>query len=230
MIRFTCILFMFLSTAICSLQAQLRVISFDKKIEISKIIVEGKVVESRPFYAPDSMIYTANKIQVYKRLKGELREEYLSVITMGGRIGHRLWTSDHTLELAQGHEGIFFLTDSRRPTPDFQDYNYSFYQEMGMQGFLQYTRNYDGSLYASGMAEFYTDIQKDVFNYIEQRTGQTPLQIGTPRSGIRYAFKNVSSSPGLGYVEFDIYANTLYENRKLQESQIVSSNWFQRQN
>ncbi|MDX2280106.1 MAG: hypothetical protein NW218_10985 [Saprospiraceae bacterium] len=71
---------------------QLYEVSLDEKIQMSSLIVEGKVIESKCYRADDETIYTAHKIKVSALLKGEYLDEYLTVTTWGGEIAGELQT------------------------------------------------------------------------------------------------------------------------------------------
>src|SRR4051812_10665073 len=70
------------------LRAQLYEISLEEKVANSSMIIEGKVVEQTSFWNPaHTMIFTSNKIEVYKIFKGKQEGSTIEVLTQGGSVG-----------------------------------------------------------------------------------------------------------------------------------------------
>ena len=212
-------------TANISANAQLYEVSLDEKIRQSSLIVEGRVSERESYRAPDGRIYTANKIDVSTLLKGGNRDLCLTVTTWGGSVGDEEQTWTHMLTLEIGSQGIFFLEPSRVPgiraggcpTPTYDVYS-------GVQGFLEFSQNQGNKAWvASEPFHVYEDISEQLFSRIEQFTGQRPEQIGVAsmeiRTGVRYAFKNITFDGT--WVNFDIFINSLLGDKKLHQSGIA---------
>ena len=89
-------------------------VSLDEKIEQSTLIVEGKVVEKTAFWNPaHTMIFTSNKIRIYKVFKGELRPQYIEVMTQGGSVGLESVEASDLLTLEKDETGVFFCYPNR---------------------------------------------------------------------------------------------------------------------
>lgn len=202
---------------------QLYKISLDEKIEKSSLIVEGRVVESKCYRADDETIYTAHKIKVSALLKGEYRDQYLTIITWGGEIDGELQTWTHLLTLNKGEHGIFFLEPTRVPAIKDADYPESFDVYAASQGFVQFVQNDAKALVGHEPFHTYTDIPNDLYAYIERQAGQktTFYKDGggdEKRSGIRYRFTDIGFQGNS--VTFSIYVNSLIGNKKLYKSGI----------
>lgn len=201
---------------------QLYEVSLDEKIEKSTLVVEGKVVESQCYRADNGNIYTANKVQLVSVLKGDCRENYLTVTTWGGEIGDELQTWTHLLTLNKGDYGVFFLQPTRVPTIKSPDYPESFDVYSGVQGFVAFTRNEAKALVGYEPFHTYEDIPNDLYGHIARKTGQRRVLTSTEsdeiRNGVRYHFKNISFD-GTS-VTFDIYVNSLLGTKKLHTSGI----------
>ena len=98
-----------------STHAQLYEISFDQRLDQSSLIVEGKVIETKSYRGNDGKIYTANKIQVFSVLKGNLQNPKITIITLGGTVGSKRETWTNVLTLSKHQTGVFFLTTTHRP-------------------------------------------------------------------------------------------------------------------
>ncbi len=214
-------IFAFTSTA----SAQLYEVSLDEKIQQSSLIVEGRVSERESYRASDGRIYTANKIDVATLLKGDNRDLCLTITTWGGTIGDEEQTWTHMLTLETGSHGIFFLEPSRVPEfgangcppPTYDVYS-------GVQGFLEFSQKQGNRAWvASEPFHVYEDITGQLFSRTEQLTGQRPEQIGVAsmeiRTGVRYAFKNITFDGT--WVNFDIFVNSLIGEKKLHRSGIA---------
>jgi hypothetical protein len=68
-------------------QAQLYKVDFDEKIQKASLIIEGKVIAKKSFWNDKhTMIFTANKVEVYKLFKGAITEK-------NNRISDSRWLS-----------------------------------------------------------------------------------------------------------------------------------------
>ncbi|GAB4260300.1 MAG: hypothetical protein Kow0027_27750 [Saprospiraceae bacterium] len=201
--------------------AQLYEVSLNEKIQKSSLIIEGRVVAQESYKTSEGEVYTANKIAVSALLKGNLRENYVTVTTWGGIVGKEIVTWWHMLELQSGDEGIFFLERSdvqgipkkQFPSPSFEVYASS-------QGFLKYTRNKNGAYVATEPFHTYTNLEDEIYGYIKGKTGQERTLIDAAgevrRTGIRYFFKTDSVSGTT--VHFSILVNSLYDEKMLHKA------------
>ena len=109
------ILFLFIFTFIASFsfgQCAIEPWSLAKRVDLSTLIVEGKVIDQYPFREFGKKdIYTASVIEVYKVFKGQVSSPYyIEIITFGGQIGLERHKASPELELQKDECGIFLLT------------------------------------------------------------------------------------------------------------------------
>ncbi|MFZ1528505.1 MAG: zinc-dependent metalloprotease [Ferruginibacter sp.] len=84
-------------------------VALTEKVQQSAIIAEGKVEEQFSFWNPaHTMIYTSNKLKVYKIFKGSVQSEFIDVITMGGTVGTESIEASDLAILQKGEIGLFF--------------------------------------------------------------------------------------------------------------------------
>lgn len=89
--------------------SQLYKVENTEKEQNASLIVEGRVVDQTSFWNPQhTMIFTANKIKVYKLFKGEISTEYIEVMTHGGTVGTESVEASDLLELTRNEIGVFF--------------------------------------------------------------------------------------------------------------------------
>ena len=82
----------------------------EERLRSSELIIEGKVIDKTSFWGEDGkMIYTSNKIELYKVLSGEVRTQTIEIITIGGQIDGHMVKADPSLKLSIGQIGIFLL-------------------------------------------------------------------------------------------------------------------------
>ena len=209
--QITVLTFFGIFALISNLKAQLYEVPLDEKIRESALIVEGKVCAKQSF-RHGGEVYTANRIEVSKVLKGDLGGGGLNVITWGGSVDsvHAFWS--HLLELNIKEEGIFFLHPSATPStlPGFEGEAYEAYSSS--QGFLKYSVESNRNLVASEPFNRYGSIN-GLFAHIKGRTGEKARNMdgseSSPRTGVRYVFKNFAMSGST--IEFDIFVNGLYQ-------------------
>ena len=85
-------------------------VSIDEKITNSTNIIEGKVVSKTSFWnAAHTVIFTTNKIKVYKIFKGGMTDTYVEVLTQGGTVGDITLEASDLLSLDNDEIGVFFL-------------------------------------------------------------------------------------------------------------------------
>lgn len=85
-----------------------------KRASIVPLIVEGEVLESKGFKGANGRIFTANRVRVYKLLKGSVGLE-LTLITEGGTVGLDRQELTNTLSVVPGEQGVFFLEPAAFP-------------------------------------------------------------------------------------------------------------------
>jgi hypothetical protein len=201
---------------------QLYEVSLDEKIEKSTLIIEGKVIESQCYRADNGNIYTANKVQLFSVLKGDYRENYLTITTWGGEIDDELQTWTHLLTLDRGDNGVFFLQPTRVPNIQATDYPASFDVYSGIQGFVAFTQNEAKALVGYEPFHTYSNIPNDLYGHIARKTGQkrmlTSSESDARRNGVRYHFTNIGFD-GTS-VTFDVYVNSLIGIKKLHTAGI----------
>jgi hypothetical protein len=84
-------------------------VSLDEKVVNSTLIVEGKVVDQECFWNDrHTMIFTSNKIEVYKIFKGNISTTFIEVVTAGGSVGTDQMEASDLLGLSKGDVGVFF--------------------------------------------------------------------------------------------------------------------------
>ncbi|MFM9944200.1 MAG: hypothetical protein ACKVQB_03110, partial [Bacteroidia bacterium] len=95
--------------------------SLEKRIDLSTLVVEGKVIDQYPFReVGKNAIYTASVIEVYKVFKGTLSSPYyIEIITFGGQIGLERHQANPELELQKDDLGVFLLNENKIIVPDF---------------------------------------------------------------------------------------------------------------
>lgn len=151
--------------------SQLYEVSLDEKISGSPLIVEGKVVEQTCFWDPThSLIFTANKVKVYKVFRGNVSTEFVEIMTKGGTVGDEYVGVTHQLELEKDLTGIFFCypnaTDLRSPVTNKRLLDvYS-----STQGFFQYDM-----LKQEAGAPFvrYSSITNQLYPELQQKLGRS---------------------------------------------------------
>src|SRR5580765_8079803 len=86
------------------LQAQaLYPVSFDEKVKNAPVIVEGIVENQTSFWnTAHTMIFTSNKVRIYKSFGAAPVSEYIQVLTQGGTVGNINVKASDLLELEKG--------------------------------------------------------------------------------------------------------------------------------
>lgn len=120
--------------------SQLSEVPLSTKINSAIDIVEGEVISQFSFWDDNNQnIYTSNKVQVFKKLKGENVHHHLEVITLGGAVGMDKQTVQPSLQFEVGDKGVFFLKQNLVAinTTMFQT-NFQAQPYSGPQGFIKY--------------------------------------------------------------------------------------------
>lgn len=121
-----------------------QIISLKHRMDYAQFIIEGKVVDAQSYFGDDGMVYTANKVKLYKVFKGVPQEEYVTVITFGGEVDGHDYDYTELLRLHKGDIGIFLLTTTGRPYPEGPDFPHERYEVYSsLQGFFKYDFEYD---------------------------------------------------------------------------------------
>jgi len=153
-----------------NLFAQLYRVDNEEKAVHSTLIIEGKVVERTSFWnTAHTMIFTSNKVKVYKIFKGETSNDYIEIVTQGGSVGTESVYASDLLELVNGQEGIFFCFPNpiNLKSPITNETLMEVYSSS--QGFWQYDTYTDK---ATDPFNVYNGITSTVYPLLIQLTGQ----------------------------------------------------------
>ena len=124
-------------------QTLLERVSLGGQVTNSSLVLEGKVISKKSFWNSDNtMIYTANLVEVYKIFKGEYIEN-VEVITVGGTVGLNAMVSSTSLKLRDGDVGIFTLYDAIDTQVNKKDTQKQFKPYSSSQGFYKYNLDDD---------------------------------------------------------------------------------------
>ena len=212
-------------------------------VDNAPIIVEGKVVEQTTFMDANT-IYTKSKVKVYKKFKGDFKENFFYLLHAGGELGDITQTCSHCFTLGSKVEGLFFLTPATSEIAK-RHTCLSFF-ESGSTSLIYYV---DDSLKINKIALSknynYTHIEKGLLQQIEQRVGkkreriayteyeENYLRILTSRGlkpqilddgdGLEYKVGSPTmvSEQGLQYLSFDVYLKSFAFDYKMLKSVIV---------
>ncbi len=89
--------------------AQLYEVKMEEKLANSNLVIEGKVLSQHSFWnEKHSMIYTTNKVEVYKIFKGTVSSSSIEIMTQGGNVNGEAISASDLLELSTGYVGVFF--------------------------------------------------------------------------------------------------------------------------
>lgn len=158
-----------LLAAAFSTRAQLYKIELADKIKKASHIVEGKVIEQYSFWNDEhTIIYTSNKIHVYKLFKGQSIAADIEVVTLGGTVGTKCLKVSDVLQLDKGKTGMFFLYEhaGKLRSPRTKKILFDVYSSA--QGFLQYDK---ARKKAFTPFAAYDNIQQTLYKLINQQTG-----------------------------------------------------------
>ncbi|MEY4902621.1 MAG: hypothetical protein RLZZ292_436 [Bacteroidota bacterium] len=212
----------------------------DYKIQHSELIIEGKIM-ARESFDDDGTIMTNHEIIVYKVLKGEYSGRYLNLVTWGGSIGDKTQVISHGTALSPTESGIFFLSKNSRFFVNNRKNNL-FLPDYGDEGVLRYNTQGINPI-AFTPSSVHLDLEKDIFQYIEQKTGvksrivhltpteanlqqwrkTLPIQVQSSNLCVQYVFKNqiLSFVNGVLTLDVDIYGKALANSFELYESKFV---------
>lgn len=145
-------------------------VSLDEKVQQSTLIVEGKVIEQTPFWNPThTMIFTSNKVEVYKVFKGSVSTQYIEILTQGGTLDNLVMGATELLELERGHIGVFFCFPNsiRLNSPVTNQPLFDVYSSG--QGFFNY--DLDNQSAAAPFVR-YTNIENEMYSALQAKTGR----------------------------------------------------------
>jgi hypothetical protein len=85
-------------------------VPIEDRVAESAIIVEGKVIKQETFYGEkNGLIYTNNLIEIYRVFKGDIQQQTIELVTMGGVLGDEALVVHPSLQLNSGQFGIFLM-------------------------------------------------------------------------------------------------------------------------
>ncbi|NNV58020.1 T9SS type A sorting domain-containing protein [Limnovirga soli] len=150
---------------------QLIKVDLDEKITNAPLIVEGRVINRKSFWnQAHTMIYTSNRVEVYKLFKGNTVPKTIEIITQGGSVGLEYVEASDLLQLENSQTGIFFCEPNRINirSPFTNAILFDVYSSD--QGFLRYDLQKD-----EAYAPFanYKNIEAGLYTEIEKKCGGT---------------------------------------------------------
>lgn len=169
-----------------SAQCSVREVPLTQRANASSLIVEGTVTEQYSYWnSTHTMIYTANKIELYKIFKGAVSTDAIEIITEGGIVDMDRITVEPSLQLTVGDVGVFTCVTptrvqnnltSRNALPQYEAY-------ASLQGFVEYDLTNNT---ASDHFRTYNDIQTELFDVcapsgyteVKARPGASTQRIG----------------------------------------------------
>ncbi len=157
-------------TPLAAQTAALYEISLDQRIEKASAIVEGRVVSQSSFWdEQEHLIYTSNRVEVYRVFKGDRASDEIDIVTYGGVIGHRAQVVHPALQLAPGDVGVFFAAAPRAVSKTSTvDHSLQFSPYASVQGFARYD---EAAGTASDVFHVYADIVEDLHARLVEKLG-----------------------------------------------------------
>ncbi|MCW3116168.1 MAG: type sorting protein, partial [Chitinophagaceae bacterium] len=162
--RIAVLILVFFSTYNLTAQS-LYEVSLSEKTSHSTLIVEGKVIDQRSFWNSNhTMIYTSNKVEVYKVFKGSLSQSILEIVTVGGRVENDGLEISEALKLSKNQVGTFFLYPNSINIKSPTSFQRLWDVYSSSQGFIRYDLNKETASapfvrYKSISGDFYKDIK-----------------------------------------------------------------------
>ena len=115
-------------------------VPLEQTVKSSALIVEGEVVSTRSFWNDaHTMIYTSQLVQVKTVIKGVVKGQQISVLSLGGSVGRDFLRVEPELHLLPGSKGIFCLNPSRFESKLQPGAHWT--SVAGLQGFVEYDLN-----------------------------------------------------------------------------------------
>ncbi len=183
-------------------------------IDSSKIIFEGTVLSQSVFKGSDSIIYTANTVQIAKILKsdGSIGCGYVEIVTLGGDFGGHGSYVPGSISFNVGVTGIFMCIATGRPhmtLPTENPHALEIYADV--QGFIEYeTINSTTTIYHW----YWYDLPNltNIYTYFTSLTGYTytpcSYKTGAHKTinsyEIEYTFTNEAITHSGAYLEYDV--------------------------
>jgi hypothetical protein len=144
-------------------------VTIEEKTQNATIITEGKVVAQESFWNnQNSMIYTSNKVLVYKLFKGNAITDTIQVLTVGGSVGNESIEASDLLQLNINDIGIFYCTPNILSITSPNSTNILLDVYSSSQGFLKYDINTQS---ASCPFKKYNNISSSLYQAVEAQTG-----------------------------------------------------------
>lgn len=158
-----------------TMSAQLYEVPLDRKIQNSSLIVEGRVVEQHSFWnEKHTMIFTSNKIEVFKIFKGAMTGTHIEVMTPGGTVNDTAIQASDLISLVNGEIGIFFcypnLINLRSPQTNKVLYDIW----ASSQGCFKYDN--EGRM-ASAPFVHYVSVEEQLYPELQLKTGRAYTNI-----------------------------------------------------
>jgi PKD repeat protein len=191
-------------------QCAIQTWSLQKRVDLSNLVVEGKVMDQYCFRETrNNAIYTASIIEVYKVFKGSfVNPYYIEVLTYGGQIGFERHRADPELELEKGDMGVFLLNNHNVDLPNAVLNN----GKLKFRGVANYHSfiNYDlDENKAYDVSQTFKGIQTELYETIQSLTKQSinPLRSSgynperlkyRPIGPVITGFGNASANAGTG--------------------------------
>ncbi len=180
------LLFSFISHAI--LAQSLIEIPFNEKIQQSSLIIEGKVVSKKSFWNNShKMIFTSNRVEVFKIFKGSLDSDTIEILTQGGQVDNSLISTSDLLSLKTGETGTFFCFPNSQNirSPFTGGTLYDIYGSS--QGFFKYD---PVTLSANAPFVRLIDVERNLYSPLVEKTGSTYRNIKSfDLSGLHSSFQ-----------------------------------------
>lgn len=171
-------------------QCTIEPFSLQKRIYLSDLVVEGKVLSQRSVWNESTdMIYTLNEIEVYKLFEGTLNQSKVLMVTYGGQVGHDMIKVEPSLELEKDQMGIFLMKNipelKAEIDEEFPVSSQVYFPSANVQSFLKYDditlevhsyfENYSGPVAAYTKIESYTDKEFKNIEDIDLNKGIKPI-------------------------------------------------------
>ncbi len=173
-------------TPLAAQTAALYEVSLDQRIEKASAIVEGRVVSQSSFWDEQRhLIYTSNRVDVYRVFKGDPTSKQVDIVTIGGVVGYRAQLAHPALQLAPGDMGVFFGAAPRAVnTASTVDGTRQYSPYASVQGFARYDE-------VAGTASDVFNVYADIVGELHARLIE---KLGTP---VRLRDYNPPEPPGL---------------------------------
>ncbi|MEI8059290.1 MAG: hypothetical protein WCG67_03945, partial [Ferruginibacter sp.] len=146
-------------------------VSIDEKIQHSTLIIEGKVIDKKCFWNPGhTMIFTSNRIKVYKAFKGTVSSEFVEIMTQGGSVGLESIEASDLLNLETEELGVFFCYPNsiNLKSPVTSDLLWDVYSSA--QGFVRYDTT---AKIADAPFVKYSNIVSGLYPQLESKIGHS---------------------------------------------------------